>query len=239
MTGNAGSNTHTAFSTGLVIENLAGANTDLALLVGKPAARKLLVSYNVLKIMLPVFSALLSPKFAEGQDEDTGEPKEITLMDDEPQALSDMCHLLHAKVVDGLFELRDMLRIFEFAICVDKYGCMNSLRLSCLGISANCADLFKRPATSGMSEHLGHLLGAAYVLDLHRAFETLSMIATHDFNGYLSEVCCGKAGDVIPAWSICTYQHFHNSAYPLTSRAVDLQGWRNDVRDKILFDLHD
>jgi hypothetical protein len=77
---------------------------DLVLIVGTPATVKLSVSSIVLKDSSKVFAALLGPNFAEGQPAATSGLKEVTLADDDPSAMSDMCFLLHGRPLDKLMK---------------------------------------------------------------------------------------------------------------------------------------
>lgn len=69
---------------------------DIILVIGKPVAARLLVHRATLERSSPVFKALLSSKWREGQTLGTANsPQEIELPEDEAGATSHMCNLLH------------------------------------------------------------------------------------------------------------------------------------------------
>jgi hypothetical protein len=94
---------------GLPTQSIAYA-ADLVLVVGTPATLKLSVSSIVLKDSSKVFAALLGPHFGEGQPSTSG-IKEVTLAEDDPSAMSDMCFLLHGRPLDKLLKAMGIAEI--------------------------------------------------------------------------------------------------------------------------------
>jgi hypothetical protein len=116
-----------------IMESIAPAG-DIVLVVGTESRRVLVLS-TVLKTSSKVFASLLGPKFLEGQGSASSQqPKEIALPDDDPTAMSDMCHLLHNNQVEDLIVCPSTDRILAFAVVVDKYDCVNALRLQIQGV---------------------------------------------------------------------------------------------------------
>ncbi|KAK3703174.1 hypothetical protein LTR37_014651 [Vermiconidia calcicola] len=111
---------------------------DVVLLVGKQIKVKLIVSTTVLTDTSKVFAALLGPMFREGQGlASSPQPKEIALPDDDPAAMSDLCHLLHNKPIFGMIQKDAMAasaRILAFAVVCDKYTCAEALLLQAKAI---------------------------------------------------------------------------------------------------------
>lgn len=95
---------------------------------GKPSQSSIRVSSKVLSLASPVFAAMLSPRFAEGQalltSTSTDTPS-ISLPDDNSEAMIWLCKALHFKKdlpVDIDFSL-----LRELAILCDKYDLVGAL----------------------------------------------------------------------------------------------------------------
>lgn len=148
-------------STGMQNEAIAS-SSDVILVVGEPAQIKLLVSSAVLTGASKVFAALLGPDFLEGQGKRTStQQQEITLLEDDATAMSDMCRLLHGKYVEGFLRTPGTDRILAFAIVVDKYACADALRLQSQAILYANLHHFTHPDF----ERFGRQIAAAYLLD--------------------------------------------------------------------------
>ena len=76
------------------------------------------VSSKVLSLASPVFSALFSPRFAEGQPTQN-KPTRIKLYDDDPESMRFMCAILHHK--STRLSAMAMKRIEMLAVLTDKY----------------------------------------------------------------------------------------------------------------------
>src|SRR5277367_6787997 len=69
---------------------------DVLLQVGSSEPKAyLLVSSKVFSLASPVFAAMLSPQFKEGNSLSSGNGCEITLPEDDPEAMTLLCNCLH------------------------------------------------------------------------------------------------------------------------------------------------
>ncbi len=68
---------------------------DLRLVLGSEPTQSILVSSKVLKLSSPVLSAMLSPRYAEGQSLSKTGVSTLSLPEDDPKAMAWVCHSLH------------------------------------------------------------------------------------------------------------------------------------------------
>jgi len=68
---------------------------DLRLVLGSEHTQSILVSSKVLKLSSPVLSAMLSPRYAEGQSLSKTGVSTLSLPEDDPKAIAWMFHSLH------------------------------------------------------------------------------------------------------------------------------------------------
>ena len=103
---------------------------DIILLVGPSPTCKLKVAASTLCAASPVFRAMLTGHFAEGQVSRTSEePQEIRLPDDDERAVIDMLGLIHHQVLDFDGKACSGHRWFRLVCVTDKYICTDMLRL--------------------------------------------------------------------------------------------------------------
>ena len=95
-----------------------------------------------------VFKALFSSKYAEGQT------SEVCLKDP-PAPMALMCRLLHHQHYHPIPSKSELL---DFAILVDKYDCVEALRLP---VFAMLTEYVERP----VDNRVDHLITASYLLD--------------------------------------------------------------------------
>lgn len=145
---------------------LISPSPDVVLVVGTPPKIKLMVSSATLSNSSVVFAAMLGPKFREGQDISTAHPKEVTLPDDEPETMSDICYLLHGKSVQKFLTATETAQVLDFAVAVDKYGCVDALRMQSHAVLL--ANLEFYPDNELLTN--GQRMVAAYLLQDSRAF---------------------------------------------------------------------
>jgi hypothetical protein len=94
---------------------------DFVLDVGNPVARRLKVSSKVLTAASRYFEALLGPHFREGQTLIQSGTVIVPTPEDDPQAMSDMCNLLHGRSIPELLSQSILAsRILHLAITLDK-----------------------------------------------------------------------------------------------------------------------
>lgn len=85
--------------------------------------KKLLVSSNVLRLASPVFKALFSRSFSEGDRITTCTRPEITLKDDHPDSMRILLGAFHFKRLAKV----DAKMLAKIAILSDKYNCRRAL----------------------------------------------------------------------------------------------------------------
>lgn len=121
-------------------------------------------------------------RFSEGQGlGEGGEPKDISLVEDNPTAVSDICHLLHGEDVEEFSGTASASRILSFAIAVDKYDCLKPLRLHGQGILL--AWLAQNPKQTEVGAEEGQIMAAAYLLKQRRAFFLITQRLMQVWNG--------------------------------------------------------
>ncbi|CAD6572004.1 MAG: hypothetical protein ASARMPREDX12_004854 [Alectoria sarmentosa] len=94
---------------------------DVILVCGKTEIQ---VSSKVLSLASPVFKALFSPNFAEGQPT-SSQVSRIRLHDDDVESMRFMCAVLHHKCAsaNGI----GLERLERLAVVTDKYGCVRAM----------------------------------------------------------------------------------------------------------------
>ncbi|KAK3696164.1 hypothetical protein LTR37_018066 [Vermiconidia calcicola] len=181
-------------------EQIASAG-DVVLVVGTQTEVKLLISSTVLSSASKVFAALLGPAFREGQGlASASQPKQTTLREDEPQAMSDMCNFLHGRAVVGFLEVAPSARILSIAIAADKYACVDAQRSYSRAILSAHLRVFNHESMLVS----GELMLAAYLLDSSEAFsEATSRLISGTTSEY-SELLNQRLG--LPYSRECTLQ---------------------------------
>lgn len=149
---------------------------DVILVVG--AGMKRLEAYSlVLKSASRVFSAMLGPRFSEGQRLDADESTEIYMPEDDAEAMEIMFNVIHGynnAVHDGL----DASQILRVAITTDKFDCKVALAFA-IKVWLNCANITD-------SNQLWQLLRAAYWFGNAKSFQEISLrLILHHRGSYL------------------------------------------------------
>lgn len=125
----------------------------------------LLVSSRVMSLASPVFAAMLSPNFKEGQSDGQGIVKRIRLPEDDEEALSVICYTLH-HCTENIPQRLEASLLAKIAILCDKYCCVNVFK--------PWAMIWLPATTYIKSQGLEYLLLAAYLLDLPETFNLVS-----------------------------------------------------------------
>ena len=146
-------------------------NGNVILLVG-PDKKQLQVCSSVLSNASKYFRNMFGPHFSEGQDLKADCLKEISMLDDDSNALEIVCNILHLRN-DAVPEILSPIEVFNVAVVADKFDCVVAMKYA----SAH----WLNPREIQDITELGHLMAAAYVLDNARAFGeiTLSIILRH------------------------------------------------------------
>ncbi|KAL2882972.1 hypothetical protein SGCOL_001662 [Colletotrichum sp. CLE4] len=101
---------------------------DAALIVSHNNTRKkFLVSSHILRVASRYFNSLLASKFEEGAKIQSGSKPDITLHDDNPEAMEMILSILHYKYQDKWYTLSARM-VSVVAMQCDKYDCAASLR---------------------------------------------------------------------------------------------------------------
>ncbi|KAK1843432.1 hypothetical protein CCHR01_13927 [Colletotrichum chrysophilum] len=133
---------------------------------------ELRVSSKVLQLNSPVFKAMLGGKFKEGTElaERTGpEPYDLELPDDDVEAMSILCQILHNVYVP---EIPKPMSLEKLAYICDKYECINALKYCGIVWIRDWLHQFDDEVPP-MSDFC-HLLVFAYVIDLPVEFSEIS-----------------------------------------------------------------
>ncbi|KAK6439571.1 hypothetical protein LTR95_004223 [Oleoguttula sp. CCFEE 5521] len=174
-------------------------NGDVILVLSNKSELK--ISSHFLSQVSTTFRALLSPRFAEGQQHRSAKfPQYIHLPDDDPTAMLDLCSILQYMPLDEAMRSQSdaptVKRIIQFAITADKYDCAAAVELAITGLLAR----FMQPSgtLSLCLAHLSDLALAAHLLRLPRHFTvfTSRIVTEHTdpFSTLLSEAIADHLG---------------------------------------------
>ena len=203
---------------------------------GRPTQPSIRVSSKVLSLASPVFAAMLSPKFAEGQallNATSADTPSLFLRDDDSQAMIWLCKALHFKqdvTVDISFSL-----LKKKAILSDKYDLVGALK------PWSHVWLQKWPGSQhGVDDH-AEMLWISYALGNEECFwrnsrslmqfyttEDLAAVQNEQMTAMLPERLLGRY--CIPSFALndisCNYR--------LTKRRLDCI---NNDREAVLIEL--
>ncbi|TKA59756.1 hypothetical protein B0A55_11950, partial [Friedmanniomyces simplex] len=127
---------------------------------GTENEQRLRVCSAALSLGSPVFKAMLSPRYTEGQALASASPVELPLPDDGSEAMTVLCNVLHHRNA-GLTPSVELQ--VEVAVLSDKYDCTEALQPT-----ARCW-LSQNMSTSSIN-HNRHLMTAAYYFRDNEAF---------------------------------------------------------------------
>lgn len=172
---------------------------------------RLRVSSVILSSASPVFKAMFGPNFAEGQgNRSAGEPREVSLFDDDVSAMTRLCRILHHQdetkdtpltsigpvdsCVDGLFAL---------TVVSDKYGCTDSVKVVVKYLLLELASTSVSPLVSPMS--LVVLSAVAYKINDCRHFALFSRRLVLDISFNYSSLAGQHELEALPNMFLCKY----------------------------------
>ena len=107
---------------------------DLVLVIGSGEAQKSIrASSKVLSLASPVLAAMFSPRrFSEGSALSSSNPPEIYLPEDDPEAVTLFCHLIHFREYQGSQkEAPSFNHLLNMALFCDKYDATLALNPWC------------------------------------------------------------------------------------------------------------
>ena len=133
--------------------------------------QELRVSSKVLSAASPVFKSMLQPKFQEGTDLAKDGTCRVLLPEDNPEAIHQLCTVLHNPRGDFFLYKETPKFLQEVAILVDKYQCPEAVyywATTILNIRINEGEEDHEPL-----ECL-HLLYAAYIMNISCQFSSIT-----------------------------------------------------------------
>jgi hypothetical protein len=167
----------------------------------------LLVSSKVLTLASPVFSAMLSPRFREGQRTTSGTLDPIPLPEDDIAAMTILCYIFHFNY--SAVPAKPDLELFKnLALMCDKYDCVAPLGF----ISEQWLLKWEKAAKK---EELETLLFISYMFDRPERFSALSTRIIKEFTGNLKRLETLIGFDTVP-YEILSKSPHSQSYIPIT-----------------------
>jgi hypothetical protein len=159
----------------------------------------ILVSSKVLTMVSPVFAAMLSPRYREGQRSASGTLSPIPLPEDDCDAMIVLCHIFHFKYSE-LPATPDLELFKNLALICDKYDCVSVLKF----ISEQWLLKWEK-ASSG--EELETLLFISYIFGRPERFSALSARIIKEFTGNLKQLKTLSSFDAVPYEMLSNIHH--------------------------------
>jgi hypothetical protein len=131
-----------------------------------------LVSSVILSLASPVFEAMFSGNFAEGQALSVNSPREVPLPDDDLQSMLLICNITHMQT-PALPKKLSIDDFANFATTCDKYQCIEAVEAWSKVWAAN---IFQDP----VSDKFESMILATYVLDIPHEFYQAVIMITRD-----------------------------------------------------------
>jgi hypothetical protein len=173
-------------------------NPDVALIVG-PEKKKLLVSSAVLANASKYFTNLFGPNFREGQDIGKDTIKEISMPEDDAEALEILCNILHLQNSKVPRDLAPAL-VLRVAIAADKFECIES--------SKYMVDIWLGEDGKTTIEEQGCLMAASYILDRPKDFMDCTYTLIVDYEeSYMSLANAELKMDEQAMWRVICRSH--------------------------------
>ncbi|TLD37648.1 hypothetical protein E2P81_ATG04460 [Venturia nashicola] len=150
---------------------------DVILVVGtdEPGKMSIKVSSKVLSISSKVFKAMFSRNFKEGNElARSSTLYEVPLPDDDPDAMSTLCNILHHNTDDLSFP-DDTDKLMEFVTVMDKYNCAKASKIYVVP----WIEKFHSPSLSQMAD----LLWVSHNLRYNNSFRKFSSMLLHSDHG--------------------------------------------------------
>ena len=138
---------------------------DLVLVIGSGEnLRSIRVSSKALSLASPVFAAMFNPgRFSEGLALSSSNPPEIYLPEDDPEAVTMFCYLVHFREYHGKQPGPSFNQLTNMALFCDKYDA---------GLAFNpWSEVWLHPQSGfETSGEYGNMLALAYAFDNQQAF---------------------------------------------------------------------
>ena len=157
------------------------------------------IRLHVLKALLSLvshyFRALFGAKPCEGNATEIGE--DIHLNEDEPDAIVNLCKILHRRYT--LPTLMAPFALLQLAIVADKYSCLQAVRMS--------LDALFPKQISWDRRSMLELIMASYVLDHAQLYYQYSQSFMMDHPQPLASLLYDEAANRVPIAAWCKYNH--------------------------------
>lgn len=137
---------------------------DLVLVIGSgDNQRSIRASSKVLSLASPVLAAMFSPhRFSEGTALSSSNPPEIFFPEDDPEAVTMFCRLVHFREYHGKQPSPSFNHLMKMALFCDKYDA---------GLALNpWSELWLQPSGFETPRDYGNLLTLAYAFDNQKGF---------------------------------------------------------------------
>lgn len=170
---------------------------DVYVLVGHEGSQiRLKVLSSLLALVSQYFRTLFGSRFNEGEESAQG--KDITLQDDDAQAFTLLCRIIHMQYALPKQALGPD-ELLSLAIVADKYGCVQPLTLTLNSIFPAISSI----VTFGDACDLA---SAAYLLDHPMLFQQLTHSLIYDHANSIMEATSAACGAHIPIHAWCWSQ---------------------------------
>ncbi|KAF2089231.1 hypothetical protein K490DRAFT_16351, partial [Saccharata proteae CBS 121410] len=149
---------------------------DIVFLVG-PGEDRLRVHSLFIKAASPVFCAMFGSHFSEGRNLASNDIKEVTLPDDDYDALTVLFAIIHHRL-DIIPQNLNVNQIYNISVLVDKYRCVEVVSFAGTNFAAYYWLHRKLPSDL---QNLGYLMVSAYLFNDEAVFNkvTRNMICNH------------------------------------------------------------
>ncbi|PVH98435.1 hypothetical protein DM02DRAFT_46212 [Periconia macrospinosa] len=156
-----------------------------------------------------VFAALFGPNFREGQDLNTSSPKEITLPDDDPYAMTAICATMYHDF-DHIPRSPTTDQVLSIIRHADKYDCIDVLTLP----SQAYGWLKSDHLTDG--KDLVNILAVSYLVRDQEGFKNASKALVSKYDGSFADLADNAICDVLPWKTFCkqTYKQIGGASDP-------------------------
>jgi len=195
---------------------------------------RLRVSSAILANASPVFKTMFGPNFAEGQGQSSaGDPREVTLFDDDLQAMTRLCRILHHQndTKDILLTSTESYEscvddLFALTVVSDKCDCSDGVEavIKCFlaELASTSLSVLRTPVAMLV------LSAVAYNISDCRHFALFTRRLVIDFGLNYSVLArrCHYALEELPSMFLCKCAVFHEyraRGQPLTSWTVFLE----------------
>ena len=144
---------------------------------------------------------MLKPAFREGNTaRSPQDPQEISLPEDSPEGVMDMCLLLHHNTKRLLQGLWSAYRLYHLAVTLDKYDCIEVCRLQCEALMAR----YSSPPCESNFEDYSMITATAYILGDSSAFRSATnKLITNITASYSKMRAFPEIGDIFPPQLLC------------------------------------